>query len=152
MVKSLFKLPLFLVFIFLAMMWITNQVGLFWFFNIPFRLWITSAMSVMAVGIVFSAAFSFKKAQTTFDPRTPEKSSRLVTNGIFRFSRNPMYLGFLMMLIAGFIYSNNLVNFLFPFAFIFLSNLLYIKPEEHALQIIFGRDYQTYLKQVRRWI
>lgn len=152
MLKKLFQLPLVLVFTFLLFMLINNKTGLLWFDAIPFNQWIALLILLIAILIVLSAAYSFKQVQTTVDPRTPEKTSSLVIRGIYRFSRNPMYLGFLLVLFAGFIYSNNLINAVFPIVFIFLSNRWYIQPEEKILQQLFGQNYQDYRQNVRRWI
>jgi protein-S-isoprenylcysteine O-methyltransferase Ste14 len=102
--------------------------------------------------IILYAAISFKLANTTLDPRQPEKASSLVSNGIFSLSRNPMYLGFLLWLLAGAVYSQNLLSFVFIPLFVILANQLYILPEEKILETLFGDDYVNYRAKVRRWL
>ena len=102
--------------------------------------------------IVLSAAVAFKKVQTTIDPTTPEKTSALVTSGIYAYSRNPMYLGILGGLIGSGLLLGNLLNlFLFPL-YIMTMNKLFIKPEEKILESIFESAFVEYKQKVRRWI
>lgn len=95
---------------------------------------------------------AFKRAKTTVNPTKPESSSALVTSGIYRRTRNPMYLGFLLMLAGGAAARANLVAFLALPAFVLCMNQLQIKPEERALRSIFGDNFKKYCSGVRRWI
>jgi protein-S-isoprenylcysteine O-methyltransferase Ste14 len=61
----------------------------------------------LAVAIIVTAIFGFRKAKTTVDPMHPEAASAIVTSGIYRFTRNPMYLGFLLALIAWAVFLGN---------------------------------------------
>ncbi len=150
--KRLFKLPLMLVLAFLIAMLLLKVTLPLGQVNFAYAGWLALIVLVLAMGVVLSAAHAFRRAQTTFDPRTPEKTSSLVITGIFHLSRNPMYLGFLLILIAAAIYSGQLVNFLLLPLFVALANRWYIQPEEAALTQLFGQDYLNYLQQVRRWI
>lgn len=94
---------------------------------------------------------SFARARTTVDPHRPHKASKLVTSGIYRFSRNPMYLGLLMLLIAAFFYLSALSGLIMVPLFIFYMNHFQIGPEEDALEAMFGEEYRQYCEQVRRW-
>lgn len=114
----------------------------------------------VALGLAIFGAFvcgigvrSFLKVGTTMNPMKPDKTARLVTGGIYRFSRNPMYLGFLMLLIAWALYLSNIVALLIgPAAFIAYMNRFQISPEERALGLRFGDAYFAYTRSVRRWI
>lgn len=150
--KKLFKLPLVLVFTFLAVMALLRVTLPFGQITHPYLPWLALAVLLLAVSVVLSAGYAFKQAQTTFDPRTPEKTSSLVVTGIFHYSRNPMYLGFLLLLLSGAIYSGQLLNLLLLPLFVLLANHWYIEPEEAALANLFGQEYQNYLRQVNRWI
>ena len=150
--KRLFKLPLMLVLALLIAMLLLKAALPFGQIKFAYLDWLSLIVLVLAMGVVLSAAYAFRRAQTTFDPRTPEKTSSLVITGIFHLSRNPMYLGFLLILIAAAIYSGQLVNFLLLPLFVALANRWYIQPEEAALTQLFGQDYLNYLQQVRRWI
>lgn len=150
--KRLFKLPLMLVLALLIAMLLLKATLPFGQIKFAYLDWLSLIVLVLAMGVVLSAAYAFRRVQTTFDPRTPEKASSLVIRGIFHLSRNPMYLGFLLILVAGAIYSGQLVNFLLLPLFVALANRWYIQPEEAALTQLFGQDYLNYLQQVRRWI
>lgn len=100
-----------------------------------------------------SAAFvNFQSSNTSIDPMKPEKASVLVTEGIFQFSRNPMYLGLLSCLIGWAIYLNNPLTLLVVLGFFFYMTRVQIKAEEEALNEKFGETYQAYMKEVRRWL
>ena len=95
---------------------------------------------------------AFKRAKTTVNPTKPESSSSLVTSGIYRRTRNPMYLGFLLMLAGWGAARANMVAFLALPAFVLYMNQFQIKPEERALMSIFGDQFRAYCSSVRRWI
>lgn len=105
-------------------------------------------------GIVACAlgVLEFKWAKTTVNPTKPQSSSALVKSGIYRRTRNPMYLGFLLILIGLAILTANLVAFLILPAFALYMNQFQIKPEERALTSIFGDEFRAYCSSVRRWI
>lgn len=150
--KKFFSLPIVLVFSFIIGMQITNFTGLKLDLIFSWSGVIALFLFFIAIGIVLVAAYQFKQSNTTLDPRAPEKASTLVSGGIFGISRNPMYLGFLLVLTAAAIYSCNLMNLLFLPLFIWIANQLYIIPEEKALIQLFGDTYTRYLNNVRRWI
>ena len=99
-----------------------------------------------------AAFFNFKSSKTTIDPMKPEKASVLVTEGIFQFTRNPMYLGLLSCMIGWAIYLNNPLTLLVVAGFYFYLSQIQIKAEEEALEKKFGDSYQAYKKEVRRWL
>ena len=150
--KRLFKLPLMLVLALLAVMLLLTIALPFGQINLPYLRGLSLALLIAAITVVLLAGQAFRRVQTTFDPRTPEKATSLVITGIFHFSRNPMYLGFLLLLVAGAVYSGQLLNFLLLPLFVILANRWYIRPEEIALTNLFGQEYLGYLQQVRRWI
>ena len=106
----------------------------------------------MGVVIGISAVYSFKKAQTTVDPLQPDKASRLVTSGMYRYSRNPMYLGMLLVLLALGIRMGNLYTLLVPPGYIWYITRFQIKPEEEVLEQLFRDEFLGYMSTVRRWI
>jgi len=93
----------------------------------------------------------FFKSKTSLDPMVPGKATKLVTKGLFRFSRNPMYLALLLALLAWGIWLGNAFNTLLAAGFVAYMNRFQIIPEEEALQQLFGKEYQDYCKRVRRW-
>jgi protein-S-isoprenylcysteine O-methyltransferase Ste14 len=107
-----------------------------------------------AGGIILAAVAirSFVAAATTIDPLAPRKSSTLVTDGLYKMSRNPMYLGLLLLLTAWAVWLGSVTNILLLIAFVVTITELQIKPEEAALREIFRDDYESYCRKVRRWI
>ncbi len=85
-------------------------------------------------------------------PLKPSDATALVTEGMYRYSRNPMYLGLLLWTIASTIWFGTWLGIIMNIIFIFLINFLQIIPEEEALLEIFGEEYEEYKKNVRRWI
>jgi protein-S-isoprenylcysteine O-methyltransferase Ste14 len=106
----------------------------------------------MGITIILAAILSFRRLQTTINPLQPDKATSLVVSGIFRLSRNPMYLGMLLILIAVSLASGAVVGlFLLP-AFIAYISFFQILPEEKAMRELFSDQYAEYCKKVRRWI
>ncbi|MHB8455629.1 MAG: methyltransferase family protein [Acidiferrobacterales bacterium] len=101
--------------------------------------------------LVIWAAALFRRAHTTLDPVTPSRASRLVTDGPFRFSRNPIYLGLVFALFGWAVWLGSLSDFVVPPLFIALITRRQIMPEEKALEALFGDEYIRYRKQVHRW-
>ncbi len=123
-------------------------VGEFDFFG---RTTLMIVLWAMAVVIALIALIQFARAGTTASPMKPGESTKLVTNGVYRYSRNPMYLALLMMLLGFGLYLGNAFNTLLAAGFVYYMNAFQIKPEEEALTQRYGREYLRYLKEVRRW-
>ncbi len=114
--------------------------------------WTAGGMLVGAVVLGTTAIFQFRNARTTVDPTRPENASRLVTNGVFRFTRNPMYLSALLVLGAWAVKLGNAVSLLaVPLFFLYITRFQ-IEPEERVLRARFGEEYDSYLHRVRRWL
>ena len=115
-----------------------------------------TVLSVFIVVIGLACAIPsirlFTKHKTTISPFTPSETTALVTVGMYCYSRNPMYLGLVLLNIAATIFFGTWLGVIIVVAFIFLLNLLQIIPEEEALIDIFGEEYIDYKKKVRRWI
>ncbi len=92
----------------------------------------------------------FKKTKTTVKP--DEKPTVLFTSGPFRFSRHPMYLGMVLILLGISIVLGSLIGFVFPILFAFLMQILFIPVEEKNLETIFGQKYLEYKEEVRCWL
>ena len=120
--------------------------------DIPFRRALVVLFFCLSAFVAIPAIAAFRSAGTTVDPRYPDKASRLVVRGVFRYSRNPMYLGLLFLLIAWAVYLSNLVAFAGLPLFVLTMNRLQILPEEAAMEAEFGDEFRTYRESVRRWI
>ncbi|RLA12846.1 MAG: isoprenylcysteine carboxylmethyltransferase family protein [Gammaproteobacteria bacterium] len=110
------------------------------------------ALLLVAVFIFINAVMTFKKAKTTINPHTPSKSSTLVTSGVFRFSRNPLYLAMLLILIGWGLWLGSGISILLSAGFFLYIDRLQIILEERALQTIFGDEFIDYKQRVRRWL
>lgn len=95
---------------------------------------------------------SFLRVKTTVDPIKPEKASTLVDTGVYKISRNPMYLGLGLLLIAFAFYLKSIASLLVVVLFMIYMTRFQIIPEEKAMIKLFGDEYIDYMKRVRRWI
>ena len=102
--------------------------------------------------IIFLAVLKFIKIKTTVDPTRPHKTSNLVISGIYKITRNPMYLGMLFLIMAYTIYTNNVVGSITIPIFIFYINKFQIEPEEIEMRKKFGESFENYCKKVNRWL
>lgn len=135
-----------------SLIWVCSKYIPLYQFVIPYQIIFLSIMSVVGVIIVLASGYAFRKMGTTVDPRYPDKVSALVVFGIYKYSRNPMYVGMLLVLLGVAIYFGAISGFIVPVAFVFFITKFQIKPEEEALKEKFGEDYERYLTSVRRWI
>ena len=106
----------------------------------------------VGVAIVVAAFVRFRQAKTTTNPMDPSKASQLVTGGVFRFSRNPMYLGLLLLQIGWALYLGSASVWVIPPLFVFVITAAQILPEEQALAQLFGEQYFAYRRRVARWL
>ncbi|GAB3104640.1 hypothetical protein GCM10027081_35450 [Cupriavidus yeoncheonensis] len=95
---------------------------------------------------------SFLRAKTTMNPVRPDTASLLVTDGVFRFTRNPMYLSLLLYLLAWAVYLSNWLALLLLPLFVLYINRFQIAPEERMLSSLFDAQYVAYKGKVRRWL
>ena len=114
--------------------------------------------ALAAMCLVGGAALSllgvkaFKEHQTTVNPTAPESTSQVVTTGVYRYTRNPMYLGFGLALLAAVIFVGNAFSVLVVPAYVAYMNRFQIAPEERALLAKFGEPFRDYMAAVRRWL
>lgn len=133
-------------------MWLTTHTAPFLALELPGRLVICSALVVAGCVIDISGLLAFLKAKTTINPLRPDTSSHMVNVGIYRYSRNPMYFGLLLVLSGWAIYLSHALPFLFLPLFVAYLNRFQIVPEERVLSASFGPEYLAYRQSVRRWI
>jgi protein-S-isoprenylcysteine O-methyltransferase Ste14 len=155
MVTSVLELripPVLLAILFALLMWLISRLttGM----ALPPVLQIAAPLLLCAGGVYIGAAgvAAFRKVKTTVNPLKPETSSRLVISGIFKRTRNPMYLALLLFLTAWGLYLANPFSLLGAAAFIPYMNRFQIRAEERALKQLYGAEFETYMRQVRRWI
>ena len=102
--------------------------------------------------ILINPIFKFIKSKTTIDPIKFKKVNKLITSGIYKYSRNPMYLGLLMLVTSTSIFFLNIFSITTPFFFYYWINKFQIKREEIFLTEKFGNEYLLYKTKTRRWI
>ena len=109
---------------------------------------------ILLVGllILIIPVSNFIKYKTTIDPIKFKKVNKLITSGIYKYSRNPMYLGLLMIVISSSILYLNIYSVITPFLFYWWINRFQIKREEIFLSEKFGKEYLSYKTKTRRWI
>ena len=112
------------------------------------------ALALVAVGAAFDLAglWAFRRARTTINPMKPQAAAALVTAGVYRITRNPMYLGMLLVLAGWAVWLGNAAAFVGLPLFVGVLNLLQIAPEERVLRERFGDAFTRYAARVRRWI
>lgn len=122
--------------------------------GLGFAMRLTLALLVVCAGLFFVLAggISFRRAKTTVNPLKPESASALVTSGIYRYTRNPMYVGFALFLVAWSLYLASPLSLLGVLGFVLYMNRFQITPEERALSQLFGSDFTAYQGKVRRWL
>jgi protein-S-isoprenylcysteine O-methyltransferase Ste14 len=121
-------------------------------FDLPARGAAVLILAVAGVAIGIMAFFRFRQAKTTINPMAPEETSALVITGAYRWTRNPMYLGMLLILIGWALWLSNVVALIVLPLFVVYLNRFQILPEERALQARFGAEFERYRRSVRRWL
>lgn len=102
--------------------------------------------------LILLCVFTFVKLKTTADPKQPNKTTKLVVIGLYKYSRNPMYLGLIIILTGIALYCGAISSFIVVLAFMIFITQYQIVPEELVLQQKFKKEYTEYLKNVRRWL
>lgn len=110
------------------------------------------ALLIMGAFVMAMAVKSFVTAKTTINPLKPSRASRLITGGVYRYSRNPIYLGDLLILAALAVWLGQPANLVLLAAFVGYIDRFQIRPEEKALSALFGAEYTAYCARVRRWL
>lgn len=135
-----------------ALMWVLAR-------QTPFATWPVAgrgvlALTLAALGVCISASgvVTFHRAATTTNPMRPGDASTLVTGGIYRRTRNPMYLGLLLVLLGWGVQLANALALLMLPGFVLYISRFQIVPEERVLAGLFGAGYQAYQAGVRRWL
>jgi protein-S-isoprenylcysteine O-methyltransferase Ste14 len=116
------------------------------------RLITTAALGLLGAAVALGGVISFRRAKTTVNPLKPETSATLVSTGVYSFTRNPMYLGMALVLLAWAAYLSSIWSLLGPVLFALYITRFQIIPEERVLDRLFGAPFAEYKKRVRRWL
>jgi protein-S-isoprenylcysteine O-methyltransferase Ste14 len=147
------KVPPPLVAVFVAMlMWLAEWAVPGLQFEMPGRRVIAACVALVGVAVSIAGVVSFRRARTTVNPLKPESASSLVVSGVYRISRNPMYVGILLVLLAWAVWLANVMAPVIMPAFVLYISRFQIRPEEAAMTTLFGEEYEAYRSRVRRWL
>ena len=120
--------------------------------EIQHSFYIGALLLLLGFVILISAVRLFRKDKTTVNPFSPEQATKLVTNGIFKYSRNPMYLGMAFILSSMAVFFNLIGGVILIVLFCFYVTKFQIIPEERAMTNLFPQDFPKYMQVTRRWI
>ena len=135
-----------------AVMWLVSRFDAAVAIEVLPRIAVASGWVATGVAFAMAGAGAFRRASTTINPVRPDQATSLVTGGVFRYTRNPMYLGLTAVLVGWAVFLASPWSFLGPVLFALYINRLQIIPEERILAAKFGADYEAYRKKVRRWL
>lgn len=134
----------------LAMGWLAPAVD--WAQVGALRAVLGGALVTVGLGFDLAGLMAFRRARTTINPLRPGKASSLVAEGVYRVTRNPMYVGMALLLCGGAVLLAHPAAVLGPVGFVAYITRFQILPEERVLAGKFGEDYVRYCAQVRRWL
>ena len=144
--------PLLVWLVFAGAMFGVASVGPGISYTLPARFALALALVVLGAAVALAGVVAFRIKRTTVNPLTPSASSSVVSSGVYRVSRNPMYLGFFLALAGWALYLSNGGAVLLLPAFLAYMTQFQIKPEERALLAKFGSEFAQYMARVRRWV
>ena len=119
--------------------------------HVPMHRTIAVCIAVLGIACSIGAKVSFSRAGTTLNPLHPENATSLVTSGLYRYSRNPMYVGQCLVLAGWCMWLDHALAWIAVVALAWFLTMFQIKPEERVLLAKFGEDYRAYCARVRRW-
>ena len=122
--------------------------------DVPASIRAPLAIALALIGAAFdlSGVIAFRRSKTTVNPMKPDQAAALVCSGVYRFTRNPMYVGLVFVLASWAVYLSCAWALLGPVAFVLYMTRFQIQPEERALTALFGSRYTAYKSSVRRWL
>jgi protein-S-isoprenylcysteine O-methyltransferase Ste14 len=118
----------------------------------PGRRFVAASLAIAGLSVALAGVVQFGQVRTTVNPTSPERTSAIVTAGLYRWSRNPMYLGMALMLLGAAAWTSTLAGYLLVAVFCAYLTRFQIVPEERALAAAFGPEFERYAATVRRWI
>jgi protein-S-isoprenylcysteine O-methyltransferase Ste14 len=116
------------------------------------RQFLAAVLAIVGVSFDLLGLLAFRRSRTTANPMKPSKASALVTGGVYRVTRNPMYVGLALLLAAWAVHLSTFWPFVGPVLFVIYMNRFQIGPEERVMRSKFGEEYAAYAARVRRWL
>lgn len=135
-----------------GLMWAAAALSPSLAFDVPGRAVIAVVLAVAGAAVALAGVFAFRRAETTVNPVRPDAASSLVASGVYRVTRNPMYLGFLLALLGWAVWLAYPLAFLVLPLFVAYMSRFQIRPEERALRARFGESFESYSRSTRRWL
>jgi len=120
--------------------------------NFEYQFIVCVLIACSGLTIDFFALWGFMRARTTVNPIEPTNASALVTSGIYRVTRNPMYVGNFIFLVAWIVWLGSPLSAVFLILYVLYMNKFQIEPEERVLTEKFGEEYRLFCQRVRRWV
>ena len=118
----------------------------------PARVLCAVVLLCVGQGISIAGMVAFRRAKTTVNPVKASLASSLVIRGVYRYTRNPMYVGLLLTLLAWSVFLANPLAVLWVLVYVLYITRFQIIPEERVLASLFGAEYEAYKGRVRRWV
>ena len=134
-----------------ALMWFAASLVPSFALPDTLRVGLAVILAVTGISLDLAGLIAFIRAKTTINPLKPASSAALVTRGLYRFTRNPMYLGMLLVLLGWAVFLSSLAALLIAPLFMLYINRFQIAPEERVLEEKFGAAFTDYMQRVRRW-
>lgn len=134
-----------------ALMWVSAAAWPRAAFDFSGRGWVAAVLFGLGATVAGLGVAAFRGARTTLSPLAPERASVLVTTGIYRWTRNPMYAGLVLAAAGWAVWLGNAPACAVVAGFAVYLRRYQISPEERILAARFGADYAAYCARVRRW-
>lgn len=144
--------PLAVALVFAVAMWCVAGTAPALAIALPWQPLPAALLAGSGVIFVLAGGYAFRRAGTTVNPTRPQATTAIVASGVYRISRNPMYVGFLLALAAWAVFLDHGLPFLFLPVYVGYMNRFQIAPEERLLSARFGAEYAGYARSVRRWL
>jgi len=144
--------PLVFILILGIFMWILASISPTFTYNFPFRWIVGLTFPILGCFVIGYCGFLFRRNGTTVNPTKPDTTSSLLTTGVYSYTRNPMYVCSLFILIGWAYFLSNILAIILLPIFVIYMNQYQIKPEEDALELKFGQEFVEYKSKVRRWL
>lgn len=151
MLKNKIPPPVIMLF-FIGLIWLFQHYIPIIEFTIPFKQYVCIAIFLLGMLLAVHSVFGFLIAKTTISPFALKETNSLVTSGLYRYTRNPMYLGMALIIVSVILFYGAFSGSFSLIFFVMALNRLQIKPEEKVLEEIFGAEYTVFKSSVRRWI